>query len=193
MDDTISQGFVRMDWGFGNPNKTATLLVLLMLAVWFLPYLRRWGFWVSLALFVVLGVCLVLTESRGGLAGLLVGGLFLVAWAPRPFPMKRTLTIFAACAGLGAFVLILGSQSRYEEAVTGDDLSIQNRLLIWKQVPTMLVDAPLGWGFGKSGDAYMQWYQPVTRGEGYRTLVNSHFTWLVETGWWDESFTSAAG
>ena len=28
----------------------------------------------------------------------------------------------------------------------------------------------------------MGWYQPLTRHERYRTLVNSHFTWLVEWG-----------
>ena len=29
----------------------------------------------------------------------------------------------------------------------------------------------------------MGWYQPLSRHERYRTLVNSHFTWLVEFGW----------
>ena len=29
----------------------------------------------------------------------------------------------------------------------------------------------------------MGWYQPLERHERYRTLVNSHFTWLVELGW----------
>jgi hypothetical protein len=48
----------------------------------------------------------------------------------------------------------------------------------------MIRDAPNGWGLGKSGEAYMQWYQPISRGEGYRTLVNSHLTWLVELNWW---------
>lgn len=28
----------------------------------------------------------------------------------------------------------------------------------------------------------MQWYQPLDRKERYRTLVNSHLTWIVETG-----------
>jgi hypothetical protein len=156
--------------------------------VWVLPYARKWSFWISLFAFVALGICLVLTESRGGIVGLMVGGIFLVAWAPRPFPRAKTVAVFVACVGLAIFALTLGSQSRYEKAVTGDDLSIQNRLLIWKEVPTMLADAPHGWGLGKSGDAYMQWYQPVTRGEGYRTLVNSHFTWLVEMGWWGRGF-----
>lgn len=46
----------------------------------------------------------------------------------------------------------------------------------------MLRDAPFGWGIGKSGEVYRQWYQPLDRDERYRTLVNSHLTWIVETG-----------
>jgi hypothetical protein len=96
MDEAISQGWGRMDWGFGNPNKTAALIVLLMLAVWVLPYARKWSFWISLFAFVALGICLVLTESRGGIVGLMVGGIFLVAWAPRPFPRAKTVAVFVA-------------------------------------------------------------------------------------------------
>ena len=47
----------------------------------------------------------------------------------------------------------------------------------------MMVDASEGWGIGHSGEAYMQWYQPLSSNEGYRTLVNSHVTWLVELSW----------
>jgi len=47
----------------------------------------------------------------------------------------------------------------------------------------MMVDAPGGWGLGQSGKAYTDWYQPLDQNEGYRTLVNSHLTWLVEFGW----------
>jgi len=47
----------------------------------------------------------------------------------------------------------------------------------------MMVDAPAGWGLGNSGNAYCSWYQSLDRYEGYRTLVNSHLTWLVEFGW----------
>ena len=47
----------------------------------------------------------------------------------------------------------------------------------------MMVDAPGGWGIGNAGMAFMQWYQPLERTEFYRTLVNSHLTWLVEFGW----------
>lgn len=47
----------------------------------------------------------------------------------------------------------------------------------------MMKDAPGGWGLGTSGHAYNEWYQPLDKNEGYRTMVNSHLTWLVEFGW----------
>lgn len=54
---------------------------------------------------------------------------------------------------------------------------------MWLTTPIMIVDAPDGWGLGNAGEAFMRWYQPVNRHERYRTLVNSHLTWLVEFAW----------
>jgi hypothetical protein len=172
-----------MDWGFGNPNKTAALIALIMIAVWTFGYIRKWGFWAAFTLFTGLGVCLILTQSRGGLVGVVIGGLIVLAWAPRPFPFWRSLAVIVACAALAVFALAINAESRYVKGLSGKDQSIENRFLIWKQVPSMIHDAPNGWGIGKSGDAYMQWYQPINRGEGYRTLVNSHLTWLTELNW----------
>jgi len=46
-----------MDWGLGNPNKTAALIAMLMVAVWGLACFRKWGFWAALTLFTGLGIC----------------------------------------------------------------------------------------------------------------------------------------
>jgi O-Antigen ligase len=184
MHDSSPHELWRMDWGFGNPNKTAALIALVMIAVWAFAHIRKWGVWAALTLFTGFGACLILTQSRGGLIGMIAGGLILLAWTPHPFPFWRSLGVIIVCAGLGIFALMINAQSRYTEGISGKDLSIENRLLIWERVPSMIHDAPNGWGLGKSGDAYMQWYQPITRGEGYRTLVNSHFTWLVELNCW---------
>ena len=173
-----------MDWGFGNPNKTAALITLLMLAVWALSYIRKWGFWAALVLFTGLGACLILTQSRGGLIGIIVGSVILIGWGPRPLPFGRSIAVFIVCIGLIVFAFAVKAESRYTKGLLEQDRSIENRLLIWKEVPTMIRDAPNGWGLGKSGDAYMQWYQPIARSEGYRTLVNSHLTWLTELNWW---------
>src|ERR1043165_8475617 len=83
----------RLDWGFGNPNKTATLIATIMLAVWVLPKLASFAsqrmnelfFWLTLTLSVTLGVPLILTESRGGIVAFLAGLMVLALHAPRPY------------------------------------------------------------------------------------------------------------
>ena len=65
-----------MDWGLGNPNKTGTLIAVLMVALWLLAGMKRVGFEITLALFVGLGVCLVQTASRGALVAVMTGFAF---------------------------------------------------------------------------------------------------------------------
>jgi len=77
----------------------------------------------------------------------------------------------------------MDAHRRYAQGLLQEDRSITNRMTLWKAAPTMMADAPGGWGVGNAGKAYMQWYQPLDRTERYRTLVNSHLTWLVEVGW----------
>lgn len=172
-----------MDWGLGNPNKTAALVATLMVGVWFLAYARKWGFWVALIPFTALGVCLVHTFSRGGLIAAFAGlGVLLLA-APRPWPAARSLA-----AGVSVMLMVFASiylqaHERYGQGVQREDRSITNRLELWKITPAMIAGAPGGWGPGKAGEAFMQWYQSPDRHEEYRTLVSSHLTWLVEFGW----------
>ncbi len=183
MSDIFFQGFWRMDWGLGNPNKTAALIAILMVAVWSLAYLRDWLFWVSLALFSVLGICLVHTFSRGGMVAAFCGLIPLLVCLRRPLPVKRIVGVVAAVWVVIGASIYLQAHERYGQGVVQEDRSISNRFVLWKAAPTMMVDAPEGWGLGQSGKAYMDWYQPLDRNESYRTLVNSHLTWLVEFGW----------
>ncbi|PTY02972.1 hypothetical protein DB346_07625 [Verrucomicrobia bacterium LW23] len=188
MQDFFYNGVWRMDWGLGNPNKTAALIATLMIAVWALAYFnrlgaRRWGFWVALTLFTGLGVCLIHTYSRGGLIALFAGLVPLVWFAPRPWGWVRIGAVVIAVWVMVGTSIYMDAHSRYGLGVAKEDRSITNRLSIWKSVPAMMVDAPGGWGIGNSGAAFMQWYQPLEKNEEYRTLVNSHLTWLVEFGW----------
>jgi hypothetical protein len=52
----------------------------------------------------------------------------------------------------------------------------------------MMAAAPWGWGFGKAGDAYTQWFQPFDESQNYLNLVNSHFNFVVEGGWFASVF-----
>lgn len=183
MGDFFFNGIWRMDWGLGNPNKTAALIAELMVAVWVLAYARKSGFWVAFALFIVLGGCLIHTFSRGGLIAAFTGLTVLIISAPRPWSLKKYLAIGISVLLMIAFTFYLDAHERYGQGVFQEDRSVTNRLKVWKVVPAMMADAPTGWGIGNAGKAFMQWYQPTHQNELYRTLVNSHLTWLVEFSW----------
>jgi len=171
-----------MDWGFGNPNITAALIVCLLVLAWLPAFLWRWGFWFSLPIAVVLGICLVHTMSRGGILGGF-GGIATLAWlTPRPWPMKKLIA-----AGAGIWIVIFGAfwlnaHERLGQGIVHEDKSISHRLQIWKVAPQMLAAKPFGWGWNQSGQAYMDWYQPLDRNEIYGSLVNTHLSKVVELG-----------
>ncbi len=195
MTDFFFQDVWRMDWGLGNPNKTAALIACGMVGVWALAWMGRWGFWVALVIFTGLGVCLVHTFSRGGLIGVM-GGLSLLVFSWQFPGGKKTMgeiwksnfagrlvaLVVAAWIVLGA-MFYLDAHKRYVMGMVEEDRSVLNRLDLWSYAPAMMVDAPGGWGFGESVHAFMNWYQPLDRTEHFRTMVNSHLEWMVELGW----------
>ncbi len=183
MEGFFFKGVWRMDWGLGNPNKTAALIVGLMIGLWALAYMRRWGFWVALAGFTGLGIGLIHTFSRGGFVALICGVAPLLLWAPRPWAARRIVGVVVAVWCIVGFAVYLQAHERLGQGVVRNDPSISNRLDLWKYAPVMMRDAPGGWGFGNSGKAFVDWYQPLDRVESYRTMVNNHLTWLVELGW----------
>lgn len=183
MGDIFFNGVWRMDWGLGNPNKTAALIAMLMVAVWGLAFIRRWGFWVALVGFTVLGGCLIHTFSRGGLVAAFIGLVPLLVFAPRPWPMRRLVAVGVAVWAMIGFTFYLNAHERYGQGVAKQDRSITNRLHLWKHAPIMIVDAPSGWGLGNAAKSYMRWYQPIDDTESFRTFVNSHLEWLVEFNW----------
>ncbi|MDR0533582.1 MAG: O-antigen ligase family protein [Verrucomicrobiales bacterium] len=183
MQQYFFNGTWRMDWGLGSPNITAAMIACLMVAVWGLAFVRRWGFWAALSCFTILGLCLVHTISRGGLVAIIVGSIPLVIYAPRPWERNKVVAIVFSILLMFTFSLYLGAQARYVQGVVQEDRSISNRLALWKYAPTMMVDAPGGWGHNKAIKSYMLWYRPLDKTEGYRNFVNAHLDWLVDYGW----------
>ena len=176
-------GIWRMDWGLGNPNKTAALIACLMIAIWAIPLIWKRGFWPVLVVFTALAWCLVQTYSRGGMIAFVAGMGVLLLWIPRPWPKARWIAVVVSLWILGGFVLYAKAQTRYGQGLFTEDQSISNRLVIWRHVPEMMAAAPWGWGLGKAGDSYTQWFQPPNQSLNYLNLVNSHFTSMVEGGW----------
>ena len=177
----------RMDWGLGNPNKTAALIACLLIVVWAPARHGPRGFWIAFVLWVALAFCLARTGSRGGIVAAACGQAILLLFAAR-----RVLTPARAAALCAAVLAVAlwdargasgaGTGGRFRQVFEGDR-SVVNRLVIWGKVPAMVRDAPGGWGAGRAGWAYTQWYQPEATRLEYRTLVNSHLTFLVERGW----------
>ena len=188
MREYFYNGQIRLDWGFDNPNVTGSLIALIMLAVWSLCYLPRvWGkagFWIALMTNAALGVFLVQTFSRGAAVAWLAGAVILICYAPRPWLIRRFIAVVILSTGLILYATNLGFSDRTLQGMSGEDKSVTNRWLIYKVVPRMAWDAAEGWGHGRGGEAFRQWYQPVERTETYGRLVNSHATWLVEWPWY---------
>ena len=159
-------------------DQTAALLLVLMHAVWLPAFFFRRVAWISLVACLLLGFGLL---RAGSLDGILVaiGALpLLIIWAPRPWsrPLAVVSGLTVAAFAAGAF------------AWTGENIStdrqVPHRLELWKQVPRMMLDAPDGWGSGRGGSSYSQWYQPLNQPVAvFDSLGSSHATWLVERSW----------
>jgi hypothetical protein len=190
---------LRWSFGFDNPNKAAVLFACAVPLLWWL-WLAAWRIhprWARLpALVVAAGLvagawyCLIMTFSRGGLVAALAALVYLTGtatWQGRQ-AAKSWFTSARVWMSVSLVLVLLGSTlgnglgSRSAEAL-GNDASVGNRLELWQSALQMAHENPRGFGSGKSGAQYMQWYQPLERQQGYRTMVNSYLTFLVEQGW----------
>jgi len=180
------RGIPRWDFGLDNPNKAAAILalVLLLLLSASMRARREWARWCWSVLAAVAGCCLVHTFSRGGMVAFFAGATVLFLGLRNDLRVaRRWVPILLVAIVTASAALWTGFAGRMAHSSPSVDASVGNRLELWRNVPAMMVDAPGGWGRGMAGDMYMGWYQPLDRSERYRTLVNSHFTWLVEMGW----------
>lgn len=175
-------GVWRMDWGFGNPNLTAALLICLFCLAWLPAYLFRRGFWFSLPAATAIGVCLVHTMSRGGILGGIVAMAILIAFSQRAWPIKRIVGAAGAIWIVFLATFFLNAHQRLGQGISSEDKSITHRLQIWKTAPQLLAVRPLGWGWNESGRAYGDWFLPEGRTDSYGSLVNTHLSKIVELG-----------
>ncbi len=190
---------MRWSFGFENPNKAAVLFACAVPLLWCLWQVswRLGNKWLKIpALLATAGgllaawYCLIMTFSRGGLVAAAVALLYLSGQAAlrgrkqEATWHKRGEIWFSVmlAAVLAAGTMWNGLGTRSTEAL-GKDASVGNRMELWNGALQMAAENVHGFGTGKSGEQYMQWYQPLERQEGYRTMVNSYLTFLVEQGW----------
>jgi O-antigen ligase len=201
--DYFYNGSVRWNFGFENPNKAAVIfacLLPLLFIGWNLACENKNSWWLKLPAAFVAGtliladaLCLFKTYSRGGTVAAAVGVGYLlipIGWPRRPsrwkqlFRSARFNATSALIILLMALFLWAGLGERSLEPITNGDGSVSHRLVLWRSTLQMAADNPLGFGTGKSGEAYMQWYQPIDASTEYRTMVNSYLTFLTSRCFW---------
>lgn len=190
---------LRWSFGFENPNKAAVIFACAVPLLWCLWQLswKMGNRWLRIAgLLVTAGglmgawYCLIMTFSRGGLVAAAAALLYLIGLAvfrgrKRETPWRKRSDVWLSVlllAVLAGGAMWNGLGARTTEAL-GKDASVGNRVELWHGALQMAAENVHGFGTGKSGEQYMQWYQPLERQEGYRTMVNSYLTFLVEQGW----------
>ncbi len=182
MDEILTQ---RWDLGLGNPNKAGAVLACALVLIWLGAV--KWRNAMTVAGFALAGL-LALTGSRGGLVASLAGLAVVASVAWWKADLSLSLRV-AGVMGISVVLFLFMPQTDRpkpfggREDTNAEDYSLTNRWSIYRKVPAMIAAAPQGWGWGRSGDAYMQWFQELGRLENYRSLVSTHATVLVEGGW----------
>lgn len=172
----------RHDFGLVNANYAGALFAISALACWSLYFFSKKAFWPCLLGSLIFTFFMMLTQSRGALVGLGLGGALLLPWISG-WRHRGVLIGTHALVLIFGIVWMTGTGERIGKGWSGNDGSVSNRLALWKPAPAMMAQAPRGWGLGNSADAFHQWYQSSGSVYSYKHLVNSHLTWMVELGW----------
>lgn len=170
-----------------NPNRTALVCAQVALVFLGLTLFATSGVWRvhALLLTIISTLLLFQTQSRGGLLGFAFGvfAMFCFRWK-RGISRRAVFAIAAGCLLVGGFAAATKLTERIlpQSDSGSNQLSSQNRLYIWKEVPRMIAAAPLGWGWWQSGSAYNSWYEIRGRMHMVGDLFNDHFSRFVEGG-----------
>jgi putative inorganic carbon (hco3(-)) transporter len=142
----------RPGWVTGDANYFALCVVLLYpLAVFtFLNPQKRFDKWYAGGCLGLIAIAMMLTASRGGFIGLLLGGLFMLKSS------KSKLKLTLVTVGLMAVALFLVPSStlqRITDPNASDKQSSDYRLQLWTAGWRMLAENPIrGVGVGHFGD-----------------------------------------
>lgn len=159
---------------FGNPNVAAAYLLLtapLALALVMACTHHRKRLLFALVLGTA-GLCMLLTFSRGGWAGLVVAGAVMT------FLTNRRLFVILLLVALiaGTALLQVDVIERRLAGIGGDDTSVQYRLTVWNEALLMIRDFwPAGVGLGHR--AFMAVY-PQYMLDRYKRPYHAHNQYL---------------
>lgn len=167
----------RLNGSFASANNFAmvleAILPFLWIQVWELPKKRKnIFFWILLFTASMLSLCLILSASRGGIAGFLLGliGTGIISYFQnKKWSLKKNLGIFilvGCLAGTGIFGTILRFQHRSYDS---------ERILLWKAAYAMWQDHKLyGVGFQRWNTVYRAGYISTAAREPNLTLAHNN-------------------
>lgn len=185
--DFFFNDHLRLDWGLGNPNKTAALISCISLSCWIVAAIlkpRKISFVIAGLGFLYFACISLDTYSRGGMVATIVGLIPIAIW------VFRQRSKFERCYFLGLIIAIIGygisndAVTRASPQYVQVDGSVINRLPIYEQVPRMLAAHQHGIENGQTGVLYSHFYQDLNHKQLYQSLINYHATVLVENPWW---------
>lgn len=182
---------LRWNLWFANPNIAGAFVA--MLIAFLSPFTtffpkekhRRICFALVFIAELLLWFALAKTYSRGALVSatlcLLLCNVLLVA---RGFPGRNLFIVFSVkIFAILAMIFATGFFARISPEYLKDDGSVSARTALWRGGLKMVSASPIaGWGVDKSGEEYINWYQPLDDNREYAGMVNSYLHIAVERG-----------
>lgn len=174
-------GEARWNLGWATPNFAGAFLATIVCFTW-IGRRSKWLHIISYITEACLLFALAKTYSRGALVAVVCGAVFYFGFNP-----DRSRTLLLTFLFRAFFLAIVIWSTNFAGRITpnsmGSDLSVLNRLELWKGGLLMVKSAPvMGWGLNSSGQMFMNWFQATDRSEIYSTMVNSYLHIAVEHG-----------
>ncbi len=182
---------LRWNLGFLNPNIAGAFIAILIAflspitALWPKRKSVRIIFILCLVAELMLWFLLAKTYSRGAFVAAvmctLVCGIFFLLCKESK---KNIFCILAIKATLIIIIILsTGFFARISPDYVKDDASVSARTTLWQGGLEMVSQAPLkGWGYGKSGEEYINWYQDLDDEREYAGMVNGYLLLATECG-----------
>ena len=182
---------LRWNLGFLNPNIAGAFIAVLIAflspiaAVWPKYKSVRIIFILCFAAELILWFLLAKTYSRGAFVAavmcMLVCNVFFLLCKGAKKNIFCVLTIKAVLVTI--VILSTGFFARISPDYVKGDASISARATLWQGGLKMVSQAPLsGWGYRKSGEEYINWYQDLDDEREYAGMVNGYLLLATEFG-----------
>lgn len=167
---------------FDNPNLNGFLYMSAALLSAFLFFVRyRWVRILGGVLFAVAFGAMVMAASRGAFLSMAMALVVIVSLRFKTVLRSKSVWVLAAIVLTAAVAWFATHESRLltRGFTKASRWSNETRLELWGTAPTMMAEAPDGWGSMHVGRAHLDWYQDLDVVSLSGSLINDHLTRLV--------------